>query len=240
MSRGMPRMNDARASHDATPSIDDIDALLPQTQCQRCGYPACRPYAEAIAAGSADINRCAPGGTATIDSLAVLTGRPLRAPDPDCGVMPVRRVALIDEQWCIGCTVCIRVCPVDAIVGARRLMHTVVADECSGCELCVEPCPVDCIRMVDAVCAGGDAHDAGGVAAGWFGPWTEWQAGRAGRRYRARQQRLARRRAERAAQRSVRRQVDVRTRQAEVLDAVRRVRARRPTGSPAPSGGASQ
>lgn len=127
-----------------------IDAALPQTQCGRCGYPACRPYAEAIARGAAAINRCPPGGMEGVRALARITGLPALPLDPECGVETPPRVALIDEDVCIGCTKCIQACPVDAIVGANKLMHTVVADLCTGCELCVAPCPVDCIAMVPA------------------------------------------------------------------------------------------
>jgi electron transport complex protein RnfB len=126
-----------------------IDSALPQTQCRRCGYAACRPYAEAIARGEAAINRCPPGGAAGVRVLARLTGQPVLALDPECGDEVPPRVALIDEDACIGCTKCIQACPVDAIVGASKLMHTVIADLCTGCELCLPPCPVDCIAMVD-------------------------------------------------------------------------------------------
>ena len=127
-----------------------IDAALPQTQCTRCGYPACRPYAEAVARGEAAVNRCAPGGSEGVRILARITGRPVLPLDPACGVEAPPRVAMIDEDACIGCTKCIQACPVDAIVGASKLMHTVVADLCTGCELCIPPCPVDCIAMVPA------------------------------------------------------------------------------------------
>jgi len=130
--------------------IDRIDAALPQTQCTRCGYPACRPYAEAVARGEASINRCPPGGTEGVRVLARITGRPALPLDPECGVEAPPRVAVIDEAVCIGCTKCIQACPVDAIIGASKLMHTVVADSCTGCELCIPPCPVDCIAMVPA------------------------------------------------------------------------------------------
>ena len=123
--------------------------MLPQTQCRQCGYPGCRPYAEAIAAGRADINRCPPGGTDAIRELAQLAGIPFKPLDPACGVSKPPAVAVIDEQVCIGCTLCIQACPVDAIVGAANMMHTVIAAECSGCELCLAPCPVDCIAMVE-------------------------------------------------------------------------------------------
>ena len=130
---------------DAAPddAVSAIELLLPQTQCGECGYPGCRPYAEAIAAGAA-INRCPPGGDTTILTLAEHLGvRPL----PLDGVRKLASVAYIREDECIGCTKCIQACPVDAIVGAAKLMHTVIADECTGCDLCVEPCPVDCIEM---------------------------------------------------------------------------------------------
>ncbi len=130
---------------DLTSHIDD---LLPQTQCGQCGYAGCRPYAEAINTGAADINRCPPGGNAVIAELAALLHRPVVALDASRGVTTAPAVALIDEAWCIGCTLCIQACPVDAIVGAAKLMHTVIADECTGCELCIPPCPVDCIQMV--------------------------------------------------------------------------------------------
>jgi Na+-translocating ferredoxin:NAD+ oxidoreductase subunit B len=127
-----------------------IDALLPQTQCTRCGYPGCRPYAEAIADGAADINQCPPGGDAGIHALAALLGREVKPLNPENGVEQPRRIAVIDEALCIGCTLCIKACPVDAIVGAAKLMHTVVTELCTGCDLCVPPCPVDCIAMVSA------------------------------------------------------------------------------------------
>ncbi|NKF23983.1 RnfABCDGE type electron transport complex subunit B [Solimonas marina] len=128
-----------------------IDALLPQTQCQRCGYPACRPYADAIVRGEAQINQCPPGGDAGIEALAALLGRPTQAMNPANGA-PITQstVAFIEEAPCIGCTKCIQVCPTDAIVGAANLMHTVIVDECSGCELCIPACPVDCIVMQPA------------------------------------------------------------------------------------------
>ena len=130
--------------------IDAIDGLLPQTQCRRCGYVACRPYAEAMVRGDAEINRCPPGGEATVAELARALGRPVIALDPACGAPGPRKAARIDESECIGCTVCIRACPVDAIIGARKWMHAVLESECTGCGLCVEPCPVDCISMIPA------------------------------------------------------------------------------------------
>ena len=131
------------------PLVDKIDSLLPQTQCGQCTYPGCRPYAEAIANGEADINQCPPGGETTIIALADLLGRDPKPLNPDNGVeQTTKMVALIDEAVCIGCTLCIQACPVDAILGAAKHMHTVIADECTGCELCLPPCPVDCIDMV--------------------------------------------------------------------------------------------
>jgi electron transport complex protein RnfB len=128
-----------------------IDALLPQTQCAQCGYPGCRPYAEAIAAGEADINQCPPGGEAGVRALADLLGREPKPLNPENGVQKPPRVAVIDEEICIGCTLCIQACPVDAIVGAPKLMHTVIASECTGCDLCLPPCPVDCLEMVETL-----------------------------------------------------------------------------------------
>jgi electron transport complex protein RnfB len=129
-------------------TADQIDALLPQTQCTKCGYAGCRPYAEAIAAGVADIDQCPPGGQAGVDALAGLLGRASKALDPEHGKALPRSVALIDEAACIGCTLCIQACPTDAIVGAAKQMHTVLLAACTGCELCVPPCPVDCIRIL--------------------------------------------------------------------------------------------
>jgi electron transport complex protein RnfB len=125
-----------------------IDALLPQTQCTRCGYTGCLPYAEAIARGEANINQCPPGGTETMLALSTLTDRAALPLNRDNGVEAAPTVAFIDEERCIGCTKCLPPCPVDAIAGAPRLMHTVIAELCTGCELCVAPCPVDCIIMI--------------------------------------------------------------------------------------------
>ena len=130
------------------PIVEQIDAILPQTQCGQCTYAGCRPYAEAIAAGEADINQCPPGGEATIQSLAELLGVDAKPLNAEHGVHHEKRVAIIDEQVCIGCTLCIQACPVDAILGAAKQMHTVIETECTGCELCIPPCPVDCISMV--------------------------------------------------------------------------------------------
>ncbi len=130
-----------------TPIADRIDALLPQTQCEQCGYHGCRPYAEAIARGEAEINQCPPGGAAGIAKLAALLQRPLLPLNPAHGIEKPRALARIVEADCIGCTKCIQACPVDAIIGASKLMHTVIADDCTGCELCVPACPVDCIVL---------------------------------------------------------------------------------------------
>lgn len=130
------------------PTAAALNAVLPQTQCTRCGYPDCHGYAEAMAAGQAEINRCPPGGAQGVVRLSRLTGREVRPLDSSCGHEGPRALAIIDEAWCIGCTLCIKACPTDAIVGANKLMHTVMESHCTGCELCVPVCPVDCIAMV--------------------------------------------------------------------------------------------
>src|SRR5690625_5041022 len=139
-------------------SAADIDALLPQTQCRRCGYDGCAAYAQAIAAGEADINRCPPGGEATLQQLAALTAAAAKPIAAECGTAWPPKVALSRESECIGCTRCIQACPVDAIVGAAKQMHTVIADQCTGCELCVPVCPVDCIDMPPAAAGTGQPH----------------------------------------------------------------------------------
>jgi electron transport complex protein RnfB len=184
---------------------DRIDDLLPQTQCTRCGYDGCRPYADAIAAGAAGINRCPPGGDATLVALARLTGRPAAPLDVTRGAPGPLRVARIDEEACIGCTLCIKACPVDAIVGAPKRMHGVLTALCSGCDLCVAPCPVDCIAMVPAGRA-----------------WTQADAAAARARYETRNHRLA------TAARPSTRGVEARKREAAVSAALARARARRP------------
>ena len=133
---------------EGNPVVDQVNALLPQTQCGQCSYPGCRPYAEAIVAGEA-INKCPPGGEATIHQLADLLNLEALPLDAEHGVEKPKTVAYIHEDECIGCTKCIQACPVDAILGAAKLMHTVIASECTGCDLCVEPCPVDCIDMIE-------------------------------------------------------------------------------------------
>jgi electron transport complex protein RnfB len=130
------------------PMVEKIDAILPQTQCGQCGFPGCKPYATAIAKGEADINLCPPGGEEGVKKLAELLGVEAKPLDESHGVTKPKSVAYIDENLCIGCTLCIQACPVDAILGAAKQMHTIIAPECTGCELCVAPCPVDCISMV--------------------------------------------------------------------------------------------
>lgn len=129
------------------PLVTSIDALLPQTQCGQCGYPGCKPYAEALAANAAETNQCPPGGNAGARALANLLGRAYLPLNPKYGLNKAKAVAYIDEDSCIGCTLCIQACPVDAILGASKHMHTVISLECTGCELCLPPCPVDCITM---------------------------------------------------------------------------------------------
>ncbi len=153
--------------------VDAIDEVLPQTQCMRCGYPDCRSYAAAIADGQATINRCPPGGAAGIGRLAAVTGQAALPLDPAHGTEGPRAVAVIDEAWCIGCTLCIKACPVDCIVGASKVMHTVIEAQCTGCELCVPACPVDCIAM-NVVTPGASGWDA----------WSPQQADAARERYR--------------------------------------------------------
>jgi electron transport complex protein RnfB len=202
-----------------SPSLSQrIDAALPQTQCTRCGYAACRPYADAVATGAADINRCPPGGDAVIVALAALTGRTPRPLDADCGEHGPLLVAVVDETACIGCTLCIAACPVDAILGAQKRMHAVLPSLCSGCELCVAPCPVDCISLQPA-----------------GRPWTPGDAASARDRFAARAARLARN--ERVAKRSIPNTADNASRdrahrQAVVAAALARARARRAARTP--------
>ncbi|MCC2595126.1 electron transport complex subunit RsxB [Pusillimonas sp. MFBS29] len=200
--------------------IDRIDAVLPQTQCTKCGYDGCRPYARAMALEDAPINRCPPGGQPGIQALAKLLGRPESGLDSSCGEHRPLQVAVIDEAHCIGCTLCIQACPVDAIVGANKLMHTVLAADCTGCDLCVAPCPVDCIVMVDA-----------------GREWTSQDADTARMRYEQRQRRLQAQHSELSglAARTLANKApvaalantDSTTRQAVIAQALERARARR-------------
>ena len=164
-----------------------IDALLPQTQCQRCGYPDCRSYAAALEVGTAEINQCPPGGQEGVARLAALLSRPALPLNPAHGSEGPMTVAVIDEQWCIGCTLCLKACPTDAIVGTHKRMHTVIERYCTGCDLCLPVCPVDCIQML----AVGAADGAQPVATGWSA-WSPAQAEQARQRYTQRQQRLQR------------------------------------------------
>lgn len=163
------------------PLVQRIDAALPQTQCTRCGYPDCRAYAQAVASAEADINQCPPGGDEGIRRLAQLTGRPVKPLNPEHGIDGPLTVAVIDENWCIGCTLCIKACPTDAIIGTHKRMHTVIEPWCTGCELCIPVCPVDCISL-DIVSGDKTAWDA----------WTPEQAQSAKTRYEARKRRLQR------------------------------------------------
>jgi len=197
-----------------------IDALLPQTQCTKCGYPGCMPYARALARGAAQINQCPPGGDALVRDLAKLLARDYLPLDPAHGMEQARHVASIDEPACIGCTLCIQACPVDAIVGATKQMHTVIVEQCTGCDLCVAPCPVDCIAMVPAT--GTDAI------------WSRDRSDAARARFQRRNRRLARDAAERSAKQASRKGMPptAATRSAEekratIRAAVARARARR-------------
>lgn len=168
-----------------TPLADQLEDLLPQTQCTKCGYPACRPYAEAIASGEADINQCPPGGMEGVRRLAAATGRAVIPINPANGLERPRPVAFIDEALCIGCTLCIQACPVDAILGAAKQMHTILPSLCTGCDLCVAPCPVDCIAMIPVT----------GERTGWDA-WSQPAADAARSRHDFRETRLRRERDE--------------------------------------------
>ncbi len=161
--------------------VQALDDALPQTQCTRCGYPDCRAYARAIAASEAAINQCPPGGDEGIARLAALTGRPALPLNPLNGIEAPRQLAVIDEAWCIGCTLCLKACPVDCIVGGPKGMHTVIESQCTGCELCLPACPVDCISLVPVT----------GARTGWQA-WSDAQASEARDRYHWHTQRTAR------------------------------------------------
>jgi len=162
-----------------------IDATLPQTQCTRCGYPDCASYAQAIAAGDAGINQCPPGGREGVERLAAITGREAISLNPANGIEGPLTLAVIDENWCIGCTLCIKACPTDAIIGSNKRMHTVIEPYCTGCELCIPVCPVDCISL----------EVVSGERTGWDA-WTPAQAEQARERYARRSVRLVREKSE--------------------------------------------
>jgi electron transport complex protein RnfB len=152
-----------------------INALLPQTQCTRCGFPDCERYAQAIARREAGINQCPPGGDEGVQRLAELTGLPALPLSAEHGIEGPRMLAVIDESWCIGCTLCIKACPVDSIIGTNKHMHTVVEDQCTGCELCIPVCPVDCISLVAV-------HESAAAPTGWAA-WPQALADQAKQRY---------------------------------------------------------
>ncbi|MES2975562.1 MAG: electron transport complex subunit RsxB [Pseudomonadota bacterium] len=160
---------------------DRINAALPQTQCTRCGYPDCAAYAQAISSGEAGINQCPPGGAEGVQRLAAITGQPALPLNPDNGTEGPRQVAIIDEAWCIGCTLCLKACPTDAIMGSNKLMHTVIEPYCTGCELCIPVCPVDCISLENVT------QERTGWAA-----WSQAQADEARSRYVFHVERMAR------------------------------------------------
>ena len=178
-----------------SPQARRLHAALPQTQCTRCGYPDCAGYAKGIAAAAAPINQCPPGGAEGVARLAALTGQPVLALNPAHGSEGPRPVAVIDENWCIGCTLCIKACPTDAILGSNKRMHTVIERHCTGCELCVPACPVDCIGLENVT----------GERTGWQA-WSQPQADEALARYEARRARLAREGKEHAARLEVKAQ----------------------------------
>jgi electron transport complex protein RnfB len=161
--------------------VERLNAALPQTQCTRCGYPDCAAYAQAIAEGEAEINQCPPGGAEGIQRLAAITGRPVLPLNPENGTEGPRQLAVIDENWCIGCTLCLDACPVDAIMGSNKLMHTVIEPYCTGCELCIPVCPVDCISLENVT----------GERTGWTA-WSEADAALAKKRYAFHSMRLKR------------------------------------------------
>lgn len=205
---------------------DRIDQVLPQTQCGRCGYTGCRPYAEALARGECGLNRCPPGGVSTIEQLAAMLGREVLPLDPSCGPERPWGTARIDETLCIGCTKCIQACPVDAIVGAAKRMHTVIEAQCTGCELCLAPCPVDCIEWVPM-----------------RSPWDAQRALAARERFDARgarRTREERRRTEERAGPVPAAAADPRDKQRVIAEAIARTRARRTQLTSGPATGRTE
>lgn len=205
---------------DSAPSIKAIDQCLPQTQCTRCGYPRCHDYASALVRGETDLNRCPPGGDVTIARLAAMLDRPAKPLDPECGDHQPRVLARIIETQCIGCTLCIQACPVDAIIGRGKRMHTVLDQLCTGCELCIQPCPVDCIELVpDSV------HPAGNASA-----WPEYSYAEtliARRNTISRLRRLARRKRESAKAKQAKTLNESERIRADIRAAVQRVKQKR-------------
>ncbi len=193
-----------------------IDQWLPQTQCQRCGYPSCWEYAQAISTEAAPINRCPPGGDITLRALAKITDRPLVPLDGDCGTAKPLTCAVINEVLCIGCTLCIQACPVDAIAGASKLMHTVIGHECTGCELCIVPCPMDCIQMTPI--AGVPSDNQPGS------PWPEYSTEMVDRARRRAQMKRSRSKLSAGCRNTVSTQTTMRE---NILSSVKRTRARR-------------
>lgn len=197
---------------------DHIDSALPQTQCTRCGYPDCRSYAQAIADGDAEINQCPPGGIEGVLRLAKITGRSPMPLNPVNGHESPRQLAVIDESWCIGCTLCLAACPVDAIVGGNKAMHTVLDANCTGCELCIPVCPVDCISLVNVT----------GSQTGW-GAWSQPQADEARERYDFHGRRMRREHDERTLERQPTDAASTNAKRDAVAAALARARARRIT-----------
>ena len=216
----------------------ELDALLPQTQCRQCAYPGCLAYARAMARGRADINRCPPGGPLVAARLAERLGRPLRPIDPSCGRTRPFALARIDESRCIGCVACLRACPVDAIVGARRRMHTVIESECTGCDLCRPVCPVDCIDLIPMLLPGGGGEGGSADSGAFLEAWMRERAPRARTRFARRAARRARGRAARRSRTEDAEGSARADRAAVVAAAISRVRARRrgSGASPAPGG----
>ena len=188
--RSAAAADEAAAPDASAAGVDETDALLPQTQCRQCGYPGCRAYAQAMVLGQADVDRCPPGGPLVAARLAQRLARPVRPVDPSRGRIGPFTLARIEESACIGCAACIRACPVDAIVGARKRMHTVIESECTGCELCVARCPVDCITLVAMPSPEGVREGSGADFGEFLRAWMSERAPRARARFERRARRL--------------------------------------------------